>query len=273
MRSVFRKYSPEKSGLLIFTVVIAALDSINPCAFFILLSLLSLLLHARSRKKLLVVGVIFALTSGIIYFAYMSAWLNLFLAFKGIKYVNLIAGFIALIIAFINIKEYFIFKKGPSLTIPDEAKPGIFQKMRGLLSLESLPTLIVATVLLAITVNLYELLCTLGFPMVYTKILTNLNLPLWKYYTYLVIYNAIYILPLLAIVLITAITLGRKKLSELEGRLLKLLSGYLMLSLGASLIFIPDALENLTSSIGLILIAIGLTGITYLAFPGSSRGN
>ena len=235
------------------------------------MSLLSLLLHTSSRKKILIVGLTFTLVSGVIYFLYMAAWLNLFLALKTIKYINLIAGIIALGIAIINIKDYFLFKEGVSLTIPDEAKPKIFEKMRGLLSLESLPLLLASTVLLAATVNLYELLCTIGFPMVYTKILTNLNLPTWKYYLYLGLYNLVYIIPLLIIVLLTAITLGRRKLQESEGRFLKLLSGYLMLTLGLVLIFLPTALQDLISSVGIILIAIGLTGITHIAFPVERR--
>ena len=201
----------------------------------------------------------------------MAAWLNFFLALKSVGYMNLIAGFVALIIAIINIKDFFLFGKGVSLRISDKAKPKIFEKMRDLIKLDSTPLLLISTVVLAVSVNLYELLCTLGFPMVYTKVLSNLNIPKWKYYLFLGIYNLVYILPLLAIVFLTAVTLGRRKLQEREGRALKLLSGYLMLSLGVALIFFPEAFQSVISSLGLILIAVGLTGITLVATRGSEK--
>jgi len=88
-------------------------------------------------------------------------------------------------------------------------------------------------VVLAIVANSYELLCTAGFPMVYTRILTLRALPVESYYLYLLLYNLVYILPLLAIVTVFTIKLGSRKLSEQEGMVLKLLSGVMMLMLGA----------------------------------------
>ncbi len=262
----FRKFSPEKYGMLAFTVIIAGLDSINPCAFFILLSLLSLLLHARDRRKILIVGFTFVFTSGLIYFLYMTAWLQAFLLLKSVQMVNIVAGGIAVIIGIINVKDFFAFKKGISLTVSDSARSDIFARVRGLMSIDNILTLLVATVALAGLVNLYELLCTVGFPMAYTKVLTLQNLPKYMYYLYLALYNTVYVIPLAIIVIITAVTLGRRKLTEQEGRFLKLLSGYMMLALGIALIFKPVVLTEALSSLGVILIAIGLAGITYLMF-------
>ena len=76
------------------------------------------------------------------------------------------------------------------------------------------------------------LLCTAGFPMVFTRILTLQQLPTWQYYTYLAAYNLIYILPLLIIVVIFAVTLGAHQLSERQGRFLKLLAGVMMFRAG-----------------------------------------
>ena len=62
-----------------FTLVLAGLDSFNPCAFFVLLFLLSLLVHARNRGHMLIIGGTFVFFSGLVYFLFMAAWLNLFL--------------------------------------------------------------------------------------------------------------------------------------------------------------------------------------------------
>lgn len=234
----------SEMSLPAITIVIAGLDSFNPCAFFVLLSLLGLLIHAQSRKKMFLVGSIFVFFSGFVYFIFMAAWLNLFLVMGQVEIMTKIAASIAIVIAAINIKDFFVFKKGISLTIPDNAKPKLFDRMRKLMKSTSLFSILVGTVVLAIAANSYELLCTAGFPMVFTRILTLNNLTTMSYYMYLVLYNLIYVIPLSIIVVIFTITLGKKNLTEWQGRLMKLISGTMMLGLGGVLIFNPAVLSN-----------------------------
>ena len=243
-------------SLPVFTLIIAGLDAFNPCAFFILLFLLSLLVHARSRRRMLLVGSTFVLISGIIYFLFMAAWLNLFLLIGTLPLITIIAGLLALAIGAINTREFFSNNGGPSLSIPQSAKPGLFKRMGSLLSAEKLPTLLVGTVTLAVAVNSYELLCTVGFPMVYTRTLTMHQLDNVSYYLYLLLYNLIYIIPLMLIVIVFTWTLGSRKLTQGEGQLLKLLSGVMMLLLGGILIVAPGLLNNLQTGIVLLLVAV-----------------
>lgn len=243
-------------SLPLFTLIIAGLDAFNPCAFFILLFLLSLLVHARSRKRMILVGLTFVLISGVIYFLFMAAWLNIFLLMGSMPYITLFAGLMAFLIGIMNTREFFSFQQGPGLSIPKSAKPGLFKRMGGLLSADKLPTLLAGTVTLAIAVNSYELLCTAGFPMVYTRTLTMHQLDSSTYYLYLALYNFIYIIPLTLIVGFFTLTLGARKLSENQGRLLKLLSGIMMILLGGILIFSPGLLNNVQTGIGLLLVAI-----------------
>jgi hypothetical protein len=136
--------------------------------------------------------------------------------------------------------------------------------MTRLISVDHLPTLLFGTVMLAAAVNLYELLCTAGFPMVYTRLLTLHQLQGSAYYGYLLLYNLIYIIPLLIIVLVFTWTLGSRKLSQGEGRLLKLLSGSMMLMLGLALIINPNWLNQLSSGVILLVAALGLTSLAWL---------
>lgn len=244
-------------SLPLLTVVIAGLDSFNPCAFFVLLSLLGLLAHARSRNKMLLVGGVFVFFSGFIYFLFMAAWLNLFLVMGNVSAITKIAGVVSLLIAAVNIKDFFIFKKGVSLTIPDSAKPKLFDRMRKLLRSTSLVSILAGTTLLAAAANSYELLCTAGFPMVFTRILTLNNLTMTSYYLYLALYNIVYVVPLLLIVLIFTITLGSRKLSERQGRTLKLISGAMMLGLGGILLIDPALLNSPMISFALLMGAFG----------------
>lgn len=230
------------------TLVIAGLDSFNPCAFFVLLSLLGILTYARSRKKMLLIGGVFLGFSGLIYFLFMAAWLNLFLIMEKVALITSIAGIVSVLIGVVNIKDFFAFKRGVSLSIPESAKPKLFDRMRQLLRSASLPSILFGTAVLAVAANSYELLCTAGFPMVYTRILTLNNLSPASYYLYLGLYNLIYVIPLIVIVVIFAFTAGKWKLTEWQGRVMKLISGTMMFALGIVLLANPSLMNNIAAS-------------------------
>lgn len=245
-------------SLPVLTVVLAGMDAFNPCAFFVLLFLLSLLVHARSRTRMAIVGGTFVLFSGLVYFVFMAAWLNVFLIAGELRIITVIAGLLALTVAALNIKDFFWFKEGPSLSIPESAKPGLFRRMRGIVATGNLGPMLVSTVLLAIVANSYELLCTAGFPMVYTRVLTLAQLETWQYYAWLAVYNVIYVIPLLAIVIVFVRTMGARKLSESEGRVLKLVSGFMMLGFGLLLLLAPQLLTNPLASILVLVVAVAV---------------
>lgn len=261
---LFGEIDTSKISLPVLTIVIAGLDGFNPCAFFVLLLLLSILVYAHSRKIMLLIGGTFVFFSGFVYFLFMAAWLNLFLLFGQLREITVFAGAIAVIIAAINIKDFFFFKRGISLGIPEEAKSKLFGLARNLLKTTSRPSMIVGTIVLALAANTYELLCTAGFPMVYARALTLRNLPVFQYYLYLVFYNVIYVIPLMVIVLVFSATLGTRKLSERQGRVLKLISGTMMLYLGFVLLLKPDLLNNIFVSAGLLALSLATTGIMIL---------
>lgn len=124
-----------------------------------------------------------------------------------------------------------------------------------------LPAMLAATVFLGVAANFYELLCTAGFPMVYTRLL-SLQVPdRATQYGWLALYNLIYVLPLAAIVLVFVRTMGARRLGEREGRLLKLLSGLMMLGLGLCLVLAPQALGDPLVALALLAAALGLTGL------------
>ncbi|MBT0663083.1 hypothetical protein KI809_02115 [Geobacter pelophilus] len=249
----------RNSPLPVLTLIIAAMDSFNPCAFFVLLTLLGLLVHAQSRKKMLLIGGIFVFFSGFIYFLFMAAWLNLFLVMGQVAVITTIAGVVSLVIAGINIKDFFLFKQWVSLTIPDSAKLRLFDRMRKLLRSTSLLSTMIGAIVLAVAANFYELLCTAGFPMVFTRILTLNNLSTTTYYLYLVLYNIVYVIPMLIIVLGFTYTLGRRQLTEWQGRVLKLISGFMMLGLGVILLINPALLNSVLVSSIILMLALGVS--------------
>jgi hypothetical protein len=246
-------------GLVTLTVMLAALDAFNPCAFFVLLFLLGMLGHAAERRRMLLVGGIFVFFSALLYFLFMSAWLNLFLLLGWMRPVTVIAALLALLVASLNIKDALYPGSGPSLSIPEGRKPGLFRRMRGLLQQQGTAGLLLATVVLALLANSYELLCTSGLPMVYTRVLTLELLPKADYYLYLLLYNLVYVTPLALLVLLFSLGVARGKLQALGGRLLKLLSGLMMLGLGLLLLLAPHWLNSPWSTVLVIALALLLT--------------
>ena len=261
----FGRADPERISLPIITIILGGLDSFNPCAFFVLFFLLSLLVHARSRPRMLIIGGTFVFFSGLVYFLFMAAWLNLFILAGNLSVITIAAGVIALAVSLINIKDFFILKKGISLSIPESAKPRLYERMRGLLKSSSLASMVAGTVVLAVTANTYELLCTAGFPMVFTRVLTLHGLPPLTYYFYLALYNIVYIIPLSVIVVLFTVTLGARKLTEWEGRRLKLISGLMMLFLGLTLLLKPALLNNMAAAAGMLASALALSWIIIAA--------
>lgn len=247
---------PGAMSLPVFTVIIASLDAFNPCAFFVLLFLLSLLTHQKNRRRMLMVGGLFIVTSGLMYFAFMAAWLKVFHLLGALSWMTLSAGLLAIVVGIINTKDFFAFEKGVTLSIPESAKPNLYRRARVVLQSDNLPAMLGATMFLAVTANFYELLCTAGFPMVFTRVLTLSDASETARYAYLVLYNLIYVVPLALIVLAFVGTLSSHKLTEREGRLLKLMSGVMMFELGIVLTFAPQWLSSLGVTAMLVLVAL-----------------
>lgn len=227
-------------GLPLFTIVIGLLDGLNPCAMWVLLFLLSLLVNLRDRLKMALIAGTFVAVSGLMYFAFMAAWLNMFLLFGLSRPIQIGLGGIALLVGAVNVKDFFALHRGISLSIPESAKPGLYARIRGILQAEHLFGAMAGIVVLAGLVNLIELLCTAGFPALYTQILTLQQMPSWEYYGYLGLYNLAYIFDDSLMVIIAVTTLSRRKLQERAGRWLKLGSGIVMAGLGGILLVRPD---------------------------------
>jgi hypothetical protein len=93
---VFGEISLARVSLPILTVMLAAVDGFNPCAMWALVFLISLLVGLRDRFRMWVLGGIFIITSGAVYYLFMAAWLNLLLFFGMLFWIRLAVGLLAL---------------------------------------------------------------------------------------------------------------------------------------------------------------------------------
>jgi glutaredoxin len=240
---VLGNISVDRFGLPLFTFAIGLLDGFNPCAMWVLLFLLSLLVHLHDRKKMVIIAGTFVLVSGFVYYVFIAAWFNLFMFIGISKTLMRILGGVALLIASINIKEFFSEKATFSLSIPETVKPGLYSRMRKIINAHSLMLSVLGVIVLAILVNFIELLCTAGFPALYIGILTQQELSTGMYYGYIGLYIFGYILDDTIMVTIAVMALSSQKLSMVAGQRLKLLSGSVMFILGLVMLLRPSWLS------------------------------
>ena len=229
----------RRFGLAFFSLVIGLLDGFNPCAMWALLFLLSMLVNLRDRRKMLLIGGTFIAVGGALYYAFMAAWLEVFLFVGLSRAVQVALGAVAVLVGVVNVKDFFAFRRGVSLSIPEAAKPKIYERTRRILTAQNVAGALLAVATVSALVNLVELLCTAGLPAAYTHILTTYRLPRWQYYGYLLLYVMAYVLDDAVMLAAAVVTLGRLKLQERGGRWLKLVSGLVMLALGAALLVRP----------------------------------
>jgi hypothetical protein len=154
--------------------------------------------------------------------------------------VRVALALLALAIGVINVKDFVAPGLGPSLAIPSSARPGLVARMARLRDAQALPAMLLGVAALAVAVNLVELLCTAGLPAVYTAVLTQHELTPLAHYAYLGLYILGYIADDSLMVGVAVTALGSGKLGERGGRVLKLISGGVMLALGAVLLLRPQ---------------------------------
>jgi glutaredoxin len=236
---LFGPLNVNRLGLPLFTLALGLLDGFNPCATWVLLFLLSLLVRLQDRRRMALVAGTFVLASGAVYYAFMAAWLNFFLVLGLSNALRVSLGTVALLIGLFNVKDFFAFGRGPSFSIPDSAKPGLYDRMRRVIAAPTLGLAMISVITLAVLVNFVELLCTAGFPAIYTAVLTQHEPTAVARYAYLGLYILGYMADDALMVGLAVTALSRRKLSERAGRVLKLLAGSVMLLLGLVLLLRP----------------------------------
>lgn len=236
---------------LVLSAVVGFLDGFNVCSLVALGILLAILVSTGLRKRVFIVGGTFILISGLVYFIFVSAWLNVFLFLGYIKIITYFVAILVLIFALFILKEYFdaIICKLCNVESdrPDDLltrmQKYLFAKTNKAVSTEMpLVLTVIVVALISAGINTIELFCSLGFPLAYTKILASHNLSVWQYYGYIGVYIFFYVLVALIIFLTALITMKMKKIPNYSLKIIKLISGLVMLVLGLILLFKPELL-------------------------------
>lgn len=227
--SVFGTIDLKKFSLPVITIIIGALDGFNPCAMWILLFLISMLLGMKNRKRMRILGSTFILVSGGVYFLFMAAWLNLIEFLSYIVWIRAGIGIFALLGGGYNLYQYCKSSKDSGCHVVSEKKRSkIFDKIRRIVQEKSFWIALVGISVLAISVNLIELLCSAGFPVVYTQILEVNNLSMLGKYAYILLYIFFFILDDLLVFFISMKTLHLTGITTKYTKYSHIIGGILM---------------------------------------------
>jgi cytochrome c biogenesis protein CcdA/glutaredoxin len=245
-------------ALWLSTALIAFVDGFNPCSLWVLALLLAVVVNTRSRRRVLLVGFTFLLVTALTYGLFIVGLFSIFSYISFLTWIRVLVAALALGFALINIKDYFAYKRGISLSIDDAQKPGIYKRIRGIMRAEaSLPATLSATAGMALGITLVELPCTAGLPVLWTTLLTGAGVSTTGFALLLALYILVYLSIELVIFGAVVVTMRATRLEEREGRILKLVGGAVMLALALVLLFWPTMLESIGGTLAVFGIAIG----------------
>ena len=234
----------SKVSLPLASIIIGFIDGFNPCAMWILIFLISLLLGVKDKKRRIGLGVIFLVASGLIYMLFMLAWLNIILSTIQINIIQKLIGLVAIIGAIWNLYSYYKTRNQDiGCEVTDETKRRkMMEKAKKYVGEKSFILAAIGLIGLAFSVNLVEFACSAGWPVVFTELLALHNLSKLSYFMYILLYIIFYMIDDIIVFLIAMFTLEITGISNKYNKYSHLIGGILMLIIGILMIFNPSIL-------------------------------
>ncbi|WP_339132826.1 MAG: hypothetical protein WGN25_11190 [Candidatus Electrothrix sp. GW3-4] len=230
-------------SLFSLAVLLGLVDGFNPCAMWVLVYLISIVLTLKSRKKIWLLVGTFVGASGILYFLFMTAWLNAFLFLGYLRILTLLIGLMAVGVGILNIREYLQTKGELVCTIGNAASK---KKTMGRIDRIAQAPLSLFTVfniiVLAFIINSIEFACSAALPAIYTHALSLKALPAIQYYAYILLYDFFFMLDDLIIFSLAVLALNTN-LGQRYAKYCKIIGGIVLLLLGCMMVFAPDLLR------------------------------
>ena len=239
---ILGKVDVKKVSLPIMSAVIGLVDGFNPCAMWVLVFLISMLLGTKDRKKMWILGLTFLFTSAFIYLLFMVAWLNVAIKMNTVIWLRITIAIIAIIAAFINLKSFYkSLKKDTGCEVVDSKKrKNIIEKIKKFTLEKSLILGLLGVMTLAVSVNFIELACSAGLPLLFTQILALNNLSKLSYMIYILIYILFFLIDDIIVFVIAMFTLKITGISNKYSKYSHLIGGIIMLLIGLFMIIKPE---------------------------------
>lgn len=242
---VLGKVNPKKVSLPLLAIVLGFVDGFNPCAMWILIFLITMLFNMKNKKRMWILGITFILTSGIVYLAFMVSWLNLATFISKLSIVRLLIASIAIIIGTWNLIKFTnsLSKKNEGCDVVDNKdRKKIMDKIKNITTEKKFIISLISIIILAASVNIIELMCSIGIPLLFTQILAMNNLSFIEYSFYLLLYIFFFLIDDLIVFFIAMITSKITVASTKYSKYSHLLGGIIMFIIGILLIIKPELL-------------------------------
>ncbi len=239
---ILGKIDIKTVSLPLVSIVIGLVDGFNPCAMWVLLFLITMLFNMKDKKKMWILGLTFLVTSALVYLLFMLAWLKVALSLTSIKIVRILIALVALIGGIINLRSYIksLGKDDGCEVVDDKKRKSIISKIKKIVGEKSFALAIIGIITLAISVNLVELACSAGLPLIFTQILAINNLSTVGYGFYMFLYILFFLLDDIVIFAIAMFTLNIKGISSKYGKYSHLIGGIIMVLIAILMVFKPE---------------------------------
>lgn len=240
---ILGKIDAKKVSLPLIAAVIGFIDGFNPCAMWVLIFLISMLMGMKNKKRMWTLGLTFLVSSALVYLLFMIAWLNIAVSLNEIMWVRLLIALIALAGALVNLKSFYksVKEKDSGCEVVDNNKrKKLMSRIKKFTSEKSFWLAIIGVIALAFSVNLIELACSAGLPLIFTQILALNNLGGLEYFIYILIYILFFLLDDIIVFAIAMATLELTGISTKYTKYSHLIGGIIMLVIGILMIFKPD---------------------------------
>ena len=242
---VLGKINAKSVSLPLLAVVLGFVDGFNPCAMWILIFLITMLFNMKDKKKMWILGLTFIITSGVVYLLFMLTWLNLATFISKISFIRLLIALVAIVVGIINLSKYIssLNKKDDGCDVVDKKeRKKIMEKIISITKEKKFVLAILGIMVLAASVNIVELMCSVGLPLVFTQILAMNDLSTFSYMIYMFIYIFFFLIDDIVVFAIAMITLKVTGISTKYTKYSHLIGGIIMLIIGILMIVKPELL-------------------------------
>lgn len=239
---IFGKLNLKNVGLTTAAVVIGLIDGFNPCAMWILLFLISVLIGMKNRKRMWALGLTFLITSALVYMIIMLSWISIAVKITTVVLIRNIIAIIALIGAFVNIMSFIKSSDSGCEVVDDKKRKKIFSRIKKFTSEKSFILALLGIMGLAVSVNLVELACSAGLPLVFSELLALNDISSFMKFMYTLLYIIFFLLDDLIVFFIAMFTMKATGISTKYGKISHLIGGIIMLLIGVLLLVKPDLL-------------------------------
>ena len=232
--------NPKKASIPLVAIILGLIDGFNPCAMWVLLFLLTILINTKDRKKMLIIGSIFLFTSGLIYYLSILG-INIILGIKTVLRLRSVLGGVAIVVGLYNLYTFIKkFKETGCEIVDDKKRKTILQRTNKILVTRNIFLIIIGVATLAISVNLIEMACSLGFPTIFSEIMALNNIKGLNRLLLILLYTIFYMLDDIIVFIISIISLKLIGTSNRVAKVIRFIAALIMITMGILLIFFPD---------------------------------